>query len=366
VSYDLLLAGRISLMVISLIVIFFIIKAKNDQRLGNQFFIVIMIFWMGTFAIALKPDILEPVLNTTGFVNRAQFLLIVSIIIILYLLYQQSRQRKSISYSFNQTIRKIALDYFLREFNQVEINNSEIVIVIVAKNESETIGKVIDGIKSQTISEPYTILVVNDGSTDNTEKIAKEKGALVVNHYYNLGIGAANKTGYLASRLFNPKIIVNIDSDGQHDPKYIPEIISKIKKENADLVIASRFARESNYKTTIVRSVGNRFYTRLVNWIAKISLTDVTSGYRGIKFEKLSSIFFIAETNFAIELGIRAGKSGLKIIEIPVISKSRERGESQFHRIENFLVYNWNALVQIFNALYRKVEFYKNHMRLEK
>jgi len=358
VSYDLLLAGRISLMVISLIVIFFIIKAKNAQRVGNEFFVAMMIFWVGTFVIALKPDILEPVLNTTGFVNRSQFLLSVSIIVILYLLFHQSRQRKSISSSFNETIRKIALDYFQRELNQVEINNPEIVIVIVAKNESETIGKVIDGIKSQAISEPYKILVVNDGSTDNTEKIAKEKGAMVVYHYYNLGVGAANKTGYVASRLLNPKIIINIDSDGQHDPKYIPDIISKIKKEDADLVIGSRFARESNYKTTIVRSVGNRFYTRLVNRIAKISITDVTSGYRGIKFEKLNSIFFIAETNFAIELGIRAGKNGLKIMEIPIISTSRIHGESQFHKIENFLVYNWNAIVQIFNALYRKADFY--------
>jgi len=292
VSEDLLIAGRISLMIISLIVIFFIIKAKNDQRVGNQFFIAMMIFWTGVFVIALKPDILEPVLNTTGFVNRSQFLLSASIIIILYLLYHQSRQRKSISSSFNQTIRKIALDYFQRELNQMEINSPEIVIVIVAKNESETIGKVIDGIKSQAISEPYSILVVNDGSTDDTEKIAKEKGTMIVNHYYNLGVGAANKTGYLASRLLNPKIIVNIDSDGQHDPKYIPEIISKIKKENADLVYASRFANKNSYKTSVVRKMGNKFYTDLVNRIAGTNLTDVTSGFRGIKFEKLISIFF--------------------------------------------------------------------------
>jgi len=202
----------------------------------------------------------------------------------------------------------------------------------------------------------YKILVVNDGSTDNTEEIARSKGAMVINHVYNLGIGSSTKTGLLASRLFKPEIVINIDADGQHDPKYIPEIVSKIKNENTDLVIASRFADESDYKTTIVRSVGNRFYTRLVNQIAKISITDVTSGYRGIKFDKLNSIFFIAETNFAIESTIRAGKNGLKIMEIPVISKSRKYGESQFHRIENFLVYNWNALVQIFNALNRKAD----------
>lgn len=359
-SEDLLIAGRISLMIISLIVIFFIIKAKNDQRVGNQFFIAMMIFWAGTFVIALKPDILEPVLNATGFVNRSQFLLSASIVIILYLLYHQSLQRKSISSSFNQTIRKIALDYFQRELKQMEINSPEIVIVIVAKNESETIGKVIDGIKSQAISEPYSILVVNDGSSDNTEKIAKEKGTMVVNHYYNLGVGAANKTGYLASRLLNPKIIVNIDSDGQHDPKYIPEIISKIKKENADLVYASRFANKNSYKTSIVRKMGNKFYTGLVNRIVGTNLTDVTSGFRGIKFEKLRSIFFVSENNFAIELAIRAGKNKLRIMEISTEAIPRTTGKSQFHKVEQFLIYNINALIQVYNAFSKNPQFNNN------
>jgi len=365
-SADFLLIARIILVIVSAIIIVSISILKKQNRTGNQFFVIMVSFWFGVLIIGLKPEILDSVLNTTGLVNRSQFLLSVSLALIIYLLYFQTLKSKRASLNLNQAIRRVALSNFKRELKNSNGDKAYLLIIIVAKDESENIGKVIESIKSLNFPYSYKILVVNDGSTDNTEEIARSKGVMVINHVYNLGIGSSTKTGFLASRLFKPEIVINIDADGQHDPKYIPEIVSKIKNENVDLVIASRFADESDYKTTAVRSAGNKFYTRLINQIAKISISDVTSGYRGIKFDKLNSIYFIAETNFAIETTIRAGKNGLKIMEIPVISKSREYGKSQFHRIENFLVYNWNALVQIFNALYRKVELYKNHMRLEK
>jgi len=340
-------------MIVSLIVIFFIVKAKRDQRLGNQFFIAMIIFWTAVFVIALKPDILEPVLNTTGLVNRSQFLLSASILIILYLLYRESHHSKSVSLSFNQAIRKIALDYFRRELYEEKTNSTEVVIVIVAKNESKNLPKVIDDIHSLKLSFPYKILVVNDGSTDETEKIARQKKVLVVNHYYNIGIGGATKTGYLACCFLNPKIVINIDADGQHIPKYIPEMIEKIK-EGADMVYASRFSKESAYKTNTVRLAGNKFYTKLVNRLTKISITDVTSGYRATRFSKIKSIYFVSETNFAIEIGLRAGKNNLKVTEIPTRAETREYGQSQFHRIEKFFIYNVNAFKQIFYAYFKK------------
>lgn len=357
-SADFLLITRIILVIVSAIIIISVSILKKQNRTGNQFFVIMIIFWFGVLIIGLRPEILDSVLNTTGLVNRSQFLLSVSLALIIYLLYFQTQKSKRASLNLNQAIRRVALSNFKLELKNSNEDRLYLLIIIVAKDESENIGKVIERIKSLDSPYSYKILVVNDGSTDNTEEIARSKGAMVINHVYNLGIGSSTKTGFLASRLFKPEIVINIDADGQHDPKYIPEIVSKIKNENADLVIASRFANESDYKTTTVRLAGNRFYTRLINQIAKISITDVTSGYRGIKFDKLNSIYFIAETNFAIESTIRAGKNGLKIIEIPVISKSRKYGKSQFHRIENFLVYNWNALVQIFNALYRMPELY--------
>jgi len=346
-------------MVISLLIISVIIKTKKDGRIGNQFFIILTIFWTAVFITAIRPEILDEIVIYTGLYNKAQFLLILSIGIILYLLAIQMVKNKNTSYSLHSIVREIAISNFKRGVRAFMPNKIDLIIVIAAKNESKTIGGVIKKIQSLNMSHSYKILVVNDGSTDDTELIALGHGALVVNHSYNLGIGGATKTGYVAARIFRPEIVVTIDADGQHDPKYIPEIISKIKNHGADMVYASRFSTTSNYKTTKVRSIGNKFYTWLINKIAGISITDVTSGYRGIKSDRLDDIFFTAETNFAIELAIRAGRKGLKITEIPVTTFGRDAGRSQFHRIERFFVYNINAIIQILNAFLRSPTYIK-------
>ena len=123
-------------------------------------------------------------------------------------------------------IRKIALDSFAKE-NKKE-KNVDVIILIAAKNEEKVIGSVIKKIQQLNIKRSNKILVVNDGSTDNTEKIARENGCLVLNHFHNIGIGGATKTGYLAALVLNPEIIITIDADGQHNPSYVTEMIDKM------------------------------------------------------------------------------------------------------------------------------------------
>jgi len=347
---------RIGLMIISAVIIGAIVKARKDQRTGNQFFIVMILFWFAVFLSALRPEILDDIVEYTGLFNKSQVLLILSMVIIMYLLTIQLLKNKSISFNFHRVVRNAAISNFQQHTLNLNIDQLELMIVIAAKNESKTIGNVIDQINSLKLPYSYKILVVNDGSTDDTGLIAKKKGAFVINHFQNLGIGGATKTGYIGSLFFKPEIVITIDADGQHDPKYIPEIVSMIKSENIDLVYASRFST-IDYKTTMIRSVGNKFYTNLVNKLGKISITDVTTGYRGIRFEKIESVFFISETNFAIEFAIRAGRNGLKIGEIAAKTVSRDFGTSQFHKIEKFFVYNINAVIQIFNAFFRGPKF---------
>jgi len=344
--------ARIILIIISMVMIIGLTKIKLQDRLGTQFFIVVILFWFGVFVVALAPNIIDIILNFTFLENRAQFLLLISIPIIIYLLYQQSVKNKNLSLNFRKVVRDIALVNFKKNIQILSDEKIELLIIIAAKNESDTIGSVIDKIQELKLELSYKILVINDGSSDNTESIAEKKGAIILSHFYNLGIGAAIKSGFFASQFLKPKMIINIDGDGQHDPKSIPQIILKIN-EGADLVYASRFTQKNSYQTSKIRLVGNKFYNNLVNKIGNLSLSDVTSGYRGIRFEKLESILFISETNFAIELALRASKNHLKIVEIPTIMTTRNFGQSQFHRLEKFMVYNFNAVVQIFNAYMR-------------
>jgi len=348
---DPLLIPKIILMIISGLIIIFLTKARISGRVGNQFFIIMVLFWSAVFTISLKPSLLESVLNNTGLVNNSQFLFSITIAITLYLLLNQISKERTTSTQLSKIIRNVAMENFKDENSHVK-EKSDILILMAAKNESSSIGKVIQQINKITINLSSKILVVDDGSTDNTARIARENGASVISHFYNLGVGGAVKTGFFASKYFEPKIVINIDSDGQHDPKYIPRIIEAITKDNFDLVYCSRFTKSSEYQTNVVRLMGNKFYTRLVNNLGKISLTDVTTGYRGIKYQKIPKIFFKAETNFSIELALRAGRSGLKIKDIPAETMQRESGQSQFHRIETFIIYNLNVFKQILNAYF--------------
>jgi len=350
------IAARIVLVITSIIMIIVLTKIRLHNRIGNQFFIIVVLFWFGIFTVALNPNIIDIVLNSTSLENRSQFLLIISIPLVVYLLYQQTVKNKNLSFNFRKVIREIALSNFKKNIQDLPDEKIELVIVIAAKNESDIIGSVIDKIQELKLELRYKILVINDGSSDDNEAIAEKKGVFVVSHLYNLGIGAAIKTGFFASRFLKPMMIINIDGDGQHDPKYIPQIILKIN-EGADLVYASRFSQKNSYQTSKVRLAGNKFYNNLVNKIGNLSLSDVTSGYRGIRYEKLNSILFISETNFAIELALRASKNHLKIVEIPTVMITRKFGQSQFYRLEKFVVYNFNAIVQIFNA-YRRTEIF--------
>lgn len=339
---------RIILMSISILMIILLTKVRYSNRVGNPFFVIVLLFWIIVFIVSLNPDIINTLIESSSLENRAQFLLILTIPITVYLLYFQIVRNKSLSLNFRKTVRKIAISNFSGKITN-ELNSLDLVIVIAAKNEEKTIGSVIEKIKSLQLPVSYEIIVINDGSTDKTEIIAENAGALVINHFFNLGLGAAIKTGFIASYLLKPKVIINLDADGQHDPKFIPQIFDEIKN-GADIVYCSRFYDKNNYQTSKVRLVGNKFYNQLVNKLGNLDLTDVTSGYRGVRYEKLSDIFFVSETNFAIELCLRAAKNKLKIVEIPVDMSSRLHGQSQFFKLEKFLIYNINALIQITNS----------------
>jgi hypothetical protein len=347
-----IIVARAVLVVISILVIFLAIKLKRNERIGNQLFWPVIIFWGIVITVATEPSVIDIIMNSTALGNNAQFLLILSVGFIVYLLLIQVRKSETTSFDLHKVVRNIAISNFKQNLKNPE--KVDVLIVICAKNESKTIGQVIDSIKSENLPFTYKILVVNDGSSDQTAQIAEAKDALVINHVYNLGLGGAIKTGFIISKIFNPNIVINIDADGQHDPKYIPNIVSKLRNNEADLVYGSRFADETNYDSSTVKFVGNKFYTNLLKKITKIPFTDVTSGYRGIKSEKINSIYFVSEGNFAIELAIRAARSGLKIVEISTNAKIRKEGRSQFHRLERFFLYNINAFRQIYYAIFFK------------
>ncbi|MCK5604685.1 glycosyltransferase family 2 protein [Candidatus Pacearchaeota archaeon] len=146
----------------------------------------------------------------------------------------------------------------------------KITIVIPAYNEGAVIGKTVGKICS--LHPDYEVIVVNDGSIDNTEQVAESAGAKVISHPYNMGNGAAVKTGI---RNATGDLVVLMDGDGQHDPADIPKLVAQSKKY--DLVIG---ARGKSSQASLPRKIANWAYNHLATYVANFRVQDLTSGFR--------------------------------------------------------------------------------------
>lgn len=147
----------------------------------------------------------------------------------------------------------------------------KVLIIIPAYNESESIEQVIGRITAhQQVSQSadcelrYDYLIVNDGSTDSTLKICKEKQYQYLDLPINLGIGGAVQAGYVYASKNDYDIAVQIDGDGQHDIAYLEDLLRPLISEEADVVIGSRFLRKEGFQSSLARRTGGRMISRLI------------------------------------------------------------------------------------------------------
>ena len=190
----------------------------------------------------------------------------------------------------------------------------EIVVGIPAYNEEKNIASIIVKLKKIT----NKIIVCNDGSGDLTGEIAEKMGAIVVNHPRNLGYGAGIRTIFLKAKELNSDILVTLDADGQHRVEDIESIIEPIIKNQADIVIGSRFLTKSNYVPRY-RKLGIKTITRITNVSINEKITDSQSGFRAYSKTVVSEL---TPSDYGMgvstEILIKANKKGFKIQEVPI------------------------------------------------
>lgn len=208
-------------------------------------------------------------------------------------------------------------------------DKKKLLAIVPAYNEEENIAGVIGTLANYF--ELFDIVVINDGSTDNTAAIAEQtKKATVINLPCNLGIGGAVQTGFKFAQRKNYDIAFQFDGDGQHSAGDIKTIIDPILMGKADIVIGSRFIKnDDGFKSTFMRRVGIIFFKYLNVLLIRQRITDNTSGFRA--FNKKSIIFFSSNypTDYPEpEAVILAGKNNLRMKEVPVKMKERIGGES--------------------------------------
>ncbi len=212
----------------------------------------------------------------------------------------------------------------------------KVLIIIPAYNESENIEQVIERITAhQSASRAvdcgfwYDYLIVNDGSTDSTLKICKERRYQYLDLPINLGIGGAVQAGYVYACKKDYDIAVQIDGDGQHDIAYLEELLQPLISGEADVVIGSRFLRKEGYQSSLARRTGGRMLSRLIRLTTGKKIYDVTSGYRAVnrKFIEIYSKDY--PTDFPEpEAIVTAVMYRGRVMEVPVQMKAREGGRS--------------------------------------
>jgi len=196
----------------------------------------------------------------------------------------------------------------------VKISDMKTVIGIPAFNEEKNIAAILVQLKNTS----QHIIVCDDGSKDLTSKIAEELGAIVIQHKKNLGYGAAIKTIFLKAQEINADILITFDADGQHRIEDIKKILEPIEKNEADIVIGSRFLNDSQ-NIPKYRKIGIKAITELTNITGGTKITDSQSGFRAYNKKILQNI---KPTDMGMgistEILIKTQKAGYKIIEVPI------------------------------------------------
>ena len=189
----------------------------------------------------------------------------------------------------------------------------KICVLIPAYNAQWTLGSVLERIGPLQIDT----LVVDDGSSDETAKLASEHGVQLLKHSFNLGKGAALRTGFESILRRDYQVVITLDADGQHDPAEIPFLLKIFHNIKPDILIASRAAGFG--KMTFLRRFWNRLGVKAVARLCHSDITDSQSGFRLIRAEVLRGID-LSTTGFEteLELLIKACKKGFSVLSLPI------------------------------------------------
>lgn len=224
------------------------------------------------------------------------------------------------------------------------------IVVVPAFNEADSVVSVIGEIRRQDPS--LDILVVDDGSSDATAQVARGAGAQVLSLAYNLGYGGAVQTGMLFAYEKDYDICILTDGDGQHDPKYIPDLVAPLVSGQADLALGSRFLGRADYSIPWSRRVGMFLFSRITSWVTGQHITDPTSGFQAIRRPLIK---FFLNDNYPVDFPdadtlIRLYFAGFRIAEIPVVIRPRQKGVSM-HGGSRIFYYVYKMFFSIFIAL---------------
>jgi len=209
------------------------------------------------------------------------------------------------------------------------MDNTKVSIIIPAYNEDKIIRDIIQ--KTMDLYPDSEIIVINDGSTDETAIAAREAGAIVYSHPYNIGNGAAIKSGV---RIASGEIFVFMDGDGQHDPEDIEKMLECFP--DYDMVVGARLG---NSHASPSRGIGNRILNWLASYVTKFRVQDLTSGFRAVKSDIAQKFLYLLPNTYSYPttLTLAVLRDGRCVKYVPINLKGRKAGKSDIKIIRDGL-----------------------------
>ena len=199
------------------------------------------------------------------------------------------------------------------------------------------------------------VLVVNDGSFDDTAQVARKFDVKVLDLPFNLGIGGAVQAGYLYAERNAYDIAIQFDGDGQHLASEIKRLLEPLEAKRADLVVGSRFMSIGGYKTSVFRKIGIGIFSFVLSRILGITVTDSTSGFRAANRRVIEFFAHTYPDDYPeVEALVLLHKAGLRMAEVPAAMRERTSGRSSITPIRS-LYYMTKVLMAIFIDLMKKV-----------
>ncbi len=216
----------------------------------------------------------------------------------------------------------------------VSVEKSRICVVIPAFNEAGSVARVIQ--RAHSAIPEALVVVVNDGSNDDTAVRALRAGATVITLPVNLGIGGAVQAGYLYALRHGFDIAIQVDGDDQHDPAEIARLLDPIRSGRVEMTVGSRWLGRGDYVAPAGRRFAMRLLATLVRWRTGGTFTDTTSGFRAVGAQGIALFARTYPTDFPeVESLVLASRNGLRVEEVPVRMTPRRHGRSSIAGIRS-------------------------------
>jgi hypothetical protein len=332
-------------LVLAVLLIAFAIWRRRSLSNG-----AVLLALLGGVALAIVSgtELLDTLLSAFSF-NRgnggrilglAVFAIVILFLLVLRALTESARMNQQLS----ALLEGLAWEEF-REAKLPERFRDKIAVVIPAYNEADSVGDVVRSIPREVCGEQTSILVVDDGSRDDTSEEAAKAGAIVARHVINRGGGAALRTGYRLMAESGALVVVTLDADGQHLPSEMERLVKPVLDDEVDVAHGSRVLGEADANSRS-REFGIVFFNRVVSFITRTKVSDCSNGYRAVRTTVLPQLVLRQEQFHTSEFLIEAIKRGIPAKEVPVTVAKRTHGHSKKPAVMRYGIGFANAIVR--------------------